>query len=124
MAELPQSSGSCGVCRPANSGARRSGLCTCPSKLDTECPRPVGFARQSCIDAGLCNAFGQQTGIIRWRLDNDSTIREGFYETDSDRTNRFFAQGDGTRMDPQAKTLGEYLRAKVVEIPLSIPRVC
>lgn len=29
-----------------------------------------------------------------------------------------------TRMDPQAKTLGEYLRAKVVEIPLSIPRVC
>lgn len=43
-----------------------------------------------------------QTGIIRWRLDNDSTIREGFYETDSDRTNRFFAQGDGTRMDPQA----------------------
>jgi hypothetical protein len=29
-----------------------------------------------------------------------------------------------TRMDPLAKTLGEYLRAKVVEIPLSIPRVC
>ncbi|MBV1915474.1 MAG: DUF1446 domain-containing protein [Pseudomonadales bacterium] len=29
-----------------------------------------------------------------------------------------------TRMDPQAKTLGEYLRAKVVDIPVSIKRVC
>ena len=60
------------------------------------------FYPQSCIDDGRCNAFGQQTGIIDWRLDNDSTIREGFYETDSDRTNRFFAQGDGTLMDPVA----------------------
>jgi len=60
------------------------------------------FYPQSCIDDGRCNAFGQQTGIINWRLDNDSTIREGFYETDSDATNRFFAQGDGTRMDPEA----------------------
>ncbi len=59
------------------------------------------FYPQSCIDDGRCNAFGQQTGIIDWRLENDSTIREGFYETDSDRTNRFFAQGDGTLMDPQ-----------------------
>jgi hypothetical protein len=59
------------------------------------------FYPQSCIDDGRCNAFGQQTGIIDWRLDNDSTIREGFYETDSDRTNRFFAQGDGTLMDPE-----------------------
>jgi len=59
------------------------------------------FYPQSCIDDGRCNAFGQQTGIIDWRLDNDSTIREGFYETDSDRTNRFFAQGDGSLMDPQ-----------------------
>ena len=58
------------------------------------------FYPQSCIDDGLCNAFGQQTGIIAWRLENDSTIREGFYETDSDATNRFFAQGDGSRMDP------------------------
>jgi len=59
------------------------------------------FYPQSCIDDGRCNAFGQQTGIIDWRLDNDSTIREAFYETDSDRTNRFFAQGDGaTLMDP------------------------
>ena len=58
------------------------------------------FYPQSCIDDGRCDAFGQQTGIIDWRLENDSTIREGFYETDSDRTNRFYAQGDGTRMDP------------------------
>ena len=60
------------------------------------------FYPQSCIDDGRCNAFGQQTGIIDWRLDNDSTIREGFYETDADRTNRFFAQGDGSLMDPEA----------------------
>ena len=59
------------------------------------------FYPQSCIDDGRCNAFGQQTGIIDWRLDNDSTIREGFYETDSDATNRFFAQGDGSLMDPE-----------------------
>jgi hypothetical protein len=60
------------------------------------------FYPQSCIDDGLCNEFGQQTGIIAWRLENDSTIREGFYETDSGRTNRFFAQGDGSLMDPVA----------------------
>ena len=59
------------------------------------------FYPQSCIDDFRCNAFGQQTGIIDWRLDNDSTIREAFYETDSDATNRFFAQGDGTVMDPE-----------------------
>jgi hypothetical protein len=59
------------------------------------------FYPQSCVDDGRCNAFGQQTGIINWRLEKDSTIREGFYETDSDRTNRFFAQGDGSLMDPQ-----------------------
>jgi hypothetical protein len=58
------------------------------------------FYPQSCVDDGRCNAFGQQTGIIDWRLENDTTIREGFYETDSDATNRFFAQGDGSRMDP------------------------
>jgi hypothetical protein len=58
------------------------------------------FYPQSCIADGRCNAFGQQTGIIDWRLDNDGTIREAFYETDSDATNRFFAQGDGTLMPP------------------------
>jgi hypothetical protein len=56
------------------------------------------FYPQSCKDDGRCNAFGQQTGIIDWRLENDNTVREAFYETDSDRTNRFFAQGDGTLM--------------------------
>jgi hypothetical protein len=59
------------------------------------------FYPQSCIDDGRCDAFGQQTGIINWRLENDSTIREAFYETDSDATNRFFAQGDGNLMDPE-----------------------
>ena len=59
------------------------------------------FYPQSCIDDGRCDAFGQQTGIIDWRLENDATIREAFYETDSDGTNRFFAQGDGSLMDPE-----------------------
>ncbi|MBW2541132.1 MAG: hypothetical protein JRF15_03500 [Deltaproteobacteria bacterium] len=59
------------------------------------------FYPASCILDGRCDAFGQQTGIIDWRLENDSTIREAFYETDSDRTNRFFAQGDGSLMDPE-----------------------
>jgi hypothetical protein len=56
------------------------------------------FYPLSCVLDGRCNAFGQQTGIIDWRLDNDATIREAFYETDSDATNRFFAQGDGGLM--------------------------
>jgi hypothetical protein len=60
------------------------------------------FYPKSCVDDGRCNAFGQQTGIIDWRLENDATLREAFYETDSDATNRFFAQGDGSRMDPEA----------------------
>jgi hypothetical protein len=59
------------------------------------------FYPASCVADGRCNAFGQQTGIIDWRLENDSTIREAFYETDSDATNRFFAQGDGTLMQPE-----------------------
>jgi hypothetical protein len=42
-----------------------------------------------------CEACGDDVGddstaIIKWRLDNDSTVREAFYETDSDLTNRFF----------------------------------
>jgi hypothetical protein len=59
------------------------------------------FYPQSCILDERCNAFGQQTGIIDWRLENDTDIREVFYETDSDITNRFFAQGDGTLMNPE-----------------------
>ncbi len=34
--------------------------------------------------------MGQSTEIIKWRLANDTTIREAFYETDGDQTNRFF----------------------------------
>jgi hypothetical protein len=46
------------------------------------------FFPASCTD---CDAFaGQGTAIIKWRLDNDSTIRESFYSTDGDTTNRFF----------------------------------
>ncbi len=46
------------------------------------------FYPASCTD---CDAStGQGTAIIKWRLDNDSTIRESFYSTDGDATNRFF----------------------------------
>ncbi len=45
------------------------------------------FYPASCLD---CDDHGDNTAIIQWRLDNDSTIREAFYETDMDLTNRFF----------------------------------
>ena len=45
------------------------------------------FYPASCID---CDPLGQGTAVVKWRLDNDSTIREAFYETDGDGTNRFF----------------------------------
>jgi hypothetical protein len=45
------------------------------------------FFPASCTD---CMAVGQQTAIIKWRLDNDSSIRESFYSTDGDSTDRFF----------------------------------
>ena len=45
------------------------------------------FFPASCTE---CDDLGQSTAIIKWRLDNDSTIREAFYETDADATNRFF----------------------------------
>lgn len=45
------------------------------------------FFPASCT---ACMDDGQGTEIIKWRLDNDSTIREAFYETDGDKTNRFF----------------------------------
>jgi hypothetical protein len=45
------------------------------------------FFPESCTD---CDPFGQSLAIIKWRLDNDSTILEAFYETDADLTNRFF----------------------------------
>jgi hypothetical protein len=49
------------------------------------------FYPASCTE---CDAFGQQTAIIEWRLDNDSTIREAFYETDGDSTNIGFASAN------------------------------
>jgi hypothetical protein len=45
------------------------------------------FYPASCSE---CNPLDQATKVIEWRLDNDSTIREAFYETDADATNRFF----------------------------------
>ncbi len=45
------------------------------------------FYPASCLE---CDDHGDNTAIIQWRLDNDSTIREAFYETDMDLTNRFF----------------------------------
>ena len=45
------------------------------------------FFPSSCTQ---CDDMGQNTAIIQWRLDNDSTVREAFYETDADLTNRFF----------------------------------
>lgn len=45
------------------------------------------FYPASCTE---CDDMGQATAIIDWRLANDSTIREAFYETDADGTNRFF----------------------------------
>ena len=45
------------------------------------------FFPASCTD---CDDPADSTAIIRWRLDNDSTVREAFYETDGDLTNRFF----------------------------------
>lgn len=45
------------------------------------------FYPASCTD---CDDMGDNTAIVHWRLDNDSTIREAFYETDGDLTNRFF----------------------------------
>jgi hypothetical protein len=45
------------------------------------------FYPASCTD---CDATGQGTAVVHWRLDNDTTIREAFYSTDGDFTNRFF----------------------------------
>ncbi len=45
------------------------------------------FYPASCAE---CSAIGQPTALIQWRLDNDSTIREAFYSTDGDATDRFF----------------------------------
>jgi hypothetical protein len=47
------------------------------------------FFPASCTD---CSDMGQTTAIIEWRLDNDSEIREAFYETEFDQTNRFYTR--------------------------------
>ncbi len=47
------------------------------------------FYPASCADCGD-DVGDDSTAVVRWRLDNDSTIREAIYETDSDLTNRFF----------------------------------
>jgi hypothetical protein len=47
------------------------------------------FYPASCTN---CSEFGQQTEMVKWRLANDSTIREAFYSTDGDATNRFFVK--------------------------------
>jgi len=57
------------------------------------------FYPASCTE---CDEEAQQTAIIEWRLDSDSTIREAFYETDGDATNRFFLDllpPNGTQQD-------------------------
>lgn len=48
------------------------------------------FYPASCTDCD--DISGQGTAIIKWRLDHDRTIRESFYSTDGDSTNRFFLQ--------------------------------
>ncbi len=46
------------------------------------------FFPPSCT---ACDDQGQALmALIKWRLDNDTTVREAFYETDGDGTNRFF----------------------------------
>lgn len=42
------------------------------------------FYPSSCTE---CDPLGQASAIIDWRLANDSSIREAFYETDADGTN-------------------------------------
>jgi hypothetical protein len=45
------------------------------------------FYPQSC---SACDPLGQGTAIVDWRLANDGSIREAFYSTDGDATDRFF----------------------------------
>ena len=48
------------------------------------------FAQFYPASCTLCSAFAQGTEIIKWRLANDRSIREAFYSTDADSTNRGF----------------------------------
>jgi len=48
------------------------------------------FYPPSCTE---CDEFGQSaTAVIDWRLDRDGSVKEAWYETDGDATNRFFMQ--------------------------------
>jgi hypothetical protein len=48
------------------------------------------FYPESCTQ---CSPFNQATEIIKWRLGRDNRIKEAFYSTDQDSTNRFFLGG-------------------------------
>jgi hypothetical protein len=52
------------------------------------------FAQFYPASCTACSASGQQTEIVDWRLENDRTIREAFYETDGDSTNIGFASAN------------------------------
>ena len=45
------------------------------------------FYPASCTE---CSDEDQPTALIHWRLDNDDTVRDAYYCTDGDATNRFF----------------------------------
>ena len=63
------------------------------------------FSPESCT---ACSAYAQSTEIVKWRLANDSTIREAFYETDADQTNRFFLGLLGDPAGFRALVVGEH----------------
>ncbi len=49
------------------------------------------FAQFYPASCSACSPLLNQTGLVQWRLDNDSTIREAVYQTDADGTNTFFS---------------------------------
>ncbi len=69
------------------------------------------FFPRSCLRQGLCDPLGQQTGIVEWRLKNDRTIREAFYETDGDLTNLGFATSNLPGSPPIVPLSQEQYRA-------------
>lgn len=55
------------------------------------------FYPASCAE---CDGLGQGTALIKWRLDNDSRVREVFYDTDGDSTNIGFASANAPGFPP------------------------
>lgn len=56
--------GQCGLscrsgstCMAYGSGAHQSGICSCPSGMNSQCPTPMGFSAQTCV-SGLCTCSG------------------------------------------------------------------